>query len=233
MPAVDVDTEVLSHAEINNAVHQAWRTAMIEKHKSLAEAIVNNLLSKVKITGLERGDLQSEAYIGLIKAVDTFNPLQGVKFTTYATHRIRGELLHALRDQTRLVRVAAHAAGSSPRESLLTLDELLYEASDEAEHAECTARLDVSRRVKMELSEASHDAATETRLDVRNAIAQLRPKRAEAVRLHFLQDLNKTEVARMMGISNNYAGYLIKHGLEDLRAILDDSQGDGSYIETA
>ena len=44
-------------------------------------------------------DLAQVGYIGLIKAVDNFDPHKDVKFITYATHQIFGEIRHYLRDR--------------------------------------------------------------------------------------------------------------------------------------
>ncbi len=43
-------------------------------------------------------DLVQEGYVGLIKAVDRFDPEKGIKFSTYACHLIAGEIRHYLRD---------------------------------------------------------------------------------------------------------------------------------------
>ena len=48
-------------------------------------------------------DLVQEGYVGLIKAVDRYNPQQGVRFSTYACHLINGEIRHYLRDLGRLI----------------------------------------------------------------------------------------------------------------------------------
>lgn len=56
---------------------------------------------------IEFEDVVSMAYIGLIKAVDTFDPERGVQFSTYAITLIRGAILEGLRSQDwipRLVR---------------------------------------------------------------------------------------------------------------------------------
>jgi RNA polymerase sigma-B factor len=49
-------------------------------------------------------DIIQVGSIGLIKAVDQFNPSVGVKFQTYATHLITGEIRHYLRDKTAMIR---------------------------------------------------------------------------------------------------------------------------------
>jgi RNA polymerase sigma factor for flagellar operon FliA len=55
-----------------------------------------------RITGhlpssVDREDLNSAGVLGLIKAVDRFDPGRGVKFETYATTVVRGEVMESLR----------------------------------------------------------------------------------------------------------------------------------------
>jgi RNA polymerase sigma factor FliA len=60
--------------------------------KFIAHRLAVNLPSSV-----DRNDLTSAGILGLIKAVETFEPERGVKFETYAAHKIRGAILDELR----------------------------------------------------------------------------------------------------------------------------------------
>src|SRR5919205_563882 len=68
---------------------------------------------------LTSDDILSYGTIGLIQAVDRFDPTQGVKFETYAIRRIRGAILDAIRslhpisrDANRRAREVEHAYDS-------------------------------------------------------------------------------------------------------------------------
>src|SRR5262245_9515354 len=52
-------------------------------------------------------DLISEGFIGLISALDHFDPERGVKFSTYASHFIVGQIKHYLRDRGKIIREPA------------------------------------------------------------------------------------------------------------------------------
>jgi RNA polymerase sigma factor for flagellar operon FliA len=60
--------------------------------KFIAHRLAVNLPSSV-----DRNDLTSAGILGLIKAVETFEPERGFKFETYAAHKIRGAILDELR----------------------------------------------------------------------------------------------------------------------------------------
>ncbi len=78
---------VLSHGE---------REELIKKHVGLVHFIVGRVSVRLP-DSVEREDLESAGLIGLIKATDRFDPGRGVKFATYASTVIRGEVMEALR----------------------------------------------------------------------------------------------------------------------------------------
>lgn len=61
-----------------------------------------------KFSGLEqKDDLLQVGYIGLLNALNKFDPSAGVRFNTYATHLVAGEIKHYLRDRTQTIRQPA------------------------------------------------------------------------------------------------------------------------------
>ena len=74
----------------------------IAKDKILVEyaPIVKYITARIAISlpsSVDRNDLSSAGILGLIKAVETFDPARGFKFETYAGHKIRGAILDELR----------------------------------------------------------------------------------------------------------------------------------------
>lgn len=67
-------------------------------------------------------DLIQVGSIGLVKAIEQFNPHAGAKFHTYATHLITGEIRHYLRDKTSMIRAPRELQELSFRISRLIQD---------------------------------------------------------------------------------------------------------------
>lgn len=65
-----------------------------------------------KYRGLALMDLIQEGNIGLLKAIDRFDPAHGAKFSTYATWWIRQSITRAIADKKRLIRFPVHMVES-------------------------------------------------------------------------------------------------------------------------
>lgn len=73
----------------------------ILKYKSLVKIIAN----KFKNSGEPLEDLEQLGYIGLINAINLYNQQRKVKFETYASWFISGEIRHYIRDKHQSIRI--------------------------------------------------------------------------------------------------------------------------------
>lgn len=73
------------------------REALILEHLSLIRHVAHRVATRLP-SSVEIGDLVNAGVIGLLDAVDKFEPERGVKFKTYAELRVRGAIIDSLRD---------------------------------------------------------------------------------------------------------------------------------------
>lgn len=105
--------EEIFSPELEDMLHRYLMSDLeAQPREKLRDQIVARCLPYVKriAYGLARRstdpveDLIQVGNIGLLKAVDKFNPLVGSSFKTYATYFITGEIRHYLRDKTAMIK---------------------------------------------------------------------------------------------------------------------------------
>jgi RNA polymerase sigma-B factor len=220
----------------------ASREQLVAAHLGLAEYLARRFANR----GEPLDDLVQVASLGLIKAVDRFDPERGVEFSTYATHTIVGELKRHFRDKGWAIR-----APRRMQELYLRLGKVVGSLGQELGRsptiAELATEVKVSEEEVLEALEAgqayrstSLDAPTggedgetlgarlgeddpsledaESRATLSPLLAQLPPRERLILHLRFFDGLTQSEIATRLGISQMHVSRLLARSVSQLRS---------------
>ena len=177
------------------------RCALIEHNLRL----VMHIVKKYYASSRDAEDLVSIGTVGLIKAIDTFNPRVGARFATYGAKCVQNEILMHFR------------AGKK-----LSCETSLSEAIEYDRDGNALTYLDVAGEDE-DFSEVLH--RKERALATQAAVKRLKNARErEIVVLRYglcgTEPLTQRAVAKRLGISRSYVSRLEKEALKKIRAQL-------------
>ncbi|HVL27158.1 MAG TPA: SigB/SigF/SigG family RNA polymerase sigma factor [Acidimicrobiales bacterium] len=243
MPAETDDREELRRkfAQYAESRDRGLRDELVTAHMGLAEYLARRFTNR----GEPLDDLMQVASLGLLKAVDRFDPDRGLEFSTYATPTIVGELKRHFRDKGWAVRVPRRV-----QELHLRLGAVVSTLSQELGRSptipEIAAAAKVSEEEVVEAIEAGHayrftsldapagnedDSALSSQLGVEDQglidsehrvalsplIARFPPRERMILHLRFFEGLTQSEIASRLGISQMHVSRLLARSLAQLR----------------
>ncbi len=226
------------------------RRDLLEGHLPLAEHIA----MKYQRRGQSMEDLRQVARVGLIGAVDRFDPSRGKDFVSFAVPTIMGEIRRYFRDSTWMVTVPRplkelnrsvfRAAGEltaelghSPRPQQIANRlgislEAVYEGLQaglayQADSLDTPSpRQEDDDRYADAVGAVDSDAeVVENRETLHSALADLPDREQRIVRLRFVEELTQSQIAERMGISQVHVSRLLAQSVARLReAFLPDDE---------
>jgi RNA polymerase sigma-B factor len=236
------DDRFSEYARVGN---RRLRDALVMEYYDLARSLARRYRGR----GESTDDLEQVALLGLVKAIDRFDPRRGIAFPNFAVPTIQGELKRHFRGQW-MVRVPrslqervidlgrcidelTNANGRSP-----TIPELarVMGESEEALLEAMEARLAYTA-VALDAPDGDNPGdgaggvlgrednrlgAVERGLFVDALLRRLGPREETIIRLRFFEELTQTEIAARVGLSQMQVSRLIRHSLEHLRALAVD-----------
>ncbi len=220
------------------------REILVERYAGLAVHIAR----RYRRPTVAEDDLRQVAMLGLVKAVDRFDPDRGVDFVSFAGRTIEGEIKRYFRDASWQVRVPRSAKELHLRvrrgaEELSRVTGREPSVDDLAEHlgldrdrvrtglaAGAAYRpydLDEARPVVAE--ESSFDRCLDRQI-VSELLGRLSERQRTIVHLRFFDDRSQREIADAVGVSQMHVSRLLRASFAQMRA---DLEGDRPGALTA
>ena len=226
------------------------RDRIVAEHLPVAEHIARRFRNK----GQPDDDLRQVAAIGLIQAVDRFDPSRGSDFLAFAVPTITGEVRRYFRDATWSMRVPrrvkelhtaittktaqlSHELGRAPRPSELAeaLDRPIEEiheglAAANAYHSDSLDELvSVADGATTSIGDLLGDederlAEVVDREALLPALATLPERERAIVVLRFFGNLTQTQIADRVGLSQMHVSRLLAASITQLRSTMIDGQ---------
>jgi RNA polymerase sigma-B factor len=223
---------------------RSLRDQLVEAHMPLVAYLARRFSGRNE----PMNDLVQVGSIGLLKAIDRFDPGRGLEFSTYATPTILGEIKRHFRDTGWLIHVPRRA-----QELQTTVNTARADLSQELGRAptvtELAERIQVDEDAVLEALDAARaysgvpldvlaapgesvpehpmlgvvDAGfeqVEQRAMLRDVIAKLPENEREILLLRFVANKTQTEIAAIVGVSQMQVSRLVARGLKRLRTSL-------------
>jgi RNA polymerase sigma-B factor len=242
-----------------------WERFAADRDQATREELVRRYLPFAKNLALRyRGasesfdDLLQVASLGLVNAIDRFDPARGTPFAAYASPTILGELKRHFRDRVWTVRVprGLHDRMAEVEKAIAALTVELQRSPSVGEIA---ARLDLDPGDVLEVLEANHNRRplsldrpvggdeeespasewvgdedegfelVDDKLALEEVLPHLDERERLVLRLRFVDDLTQSQIAERIGHSQMHVSRILRRTLEQIRTeVAEQSDGEES-----
>jgi RNA polymerase sigma factor, fliA/whiG family len=227
------------------------------KRKQLKEEIITNYIGLVKIVSgklfnyyaqkIEYDDLMGYGVIGLIDAIDKYDYTKNIKFETYASIRIRGEIIDQIRNLDWIPRsirkkmktlnaVTEKLESQLGREvtrqeiseymqiSLKEVDDLFEETTT---YNIVSIEDEITENYKLQITDDKKENSPEENLiykdtvkELAKAIDTLKEKEKLVINLYYYENLTYKEISEIVGVSESRISQIISSCLIKIKKIL-------------
>lgn len=232
--------------ELRRTGDTALRTYLIEAHEGLVRHVARGYVG----IGESYDDIVSVGHVGLVNAVDRFDPDRGTRFATFAVPTIKGEIRRYFRDRTWGIRVPRRIQELSLRSRQL-IEKLTQQQGKSPSYAELADALGVAEEEVIEAvevgrqydllsvegtnsenGEAGQGILERTgepdediellgeRDEIKWALNQLGERERLIVVLRFYMGMSQQMVGERLGISQMHVSRLQQRALMRLRQLL-------------
>jgi RNA polymerase sigma-B factor len=248
MEQINESTERLDDAELFmqyiNSNDVKYRNIIVSKYLNLAEYLSKKFLNR----GVDYDDIYQVACIALIKAVDRFSLEKGVKFVSFATPTILGEIKRFFRDKSAAIKIPRRLYEA--RQGLnIARDELSQKLSRVPRADEIAEYMGISSEMVLEIIEAGNsntiksldqsvyqdndsdfgdtlgfDEKTYEKIENRDFIERTLEMfgeiEKEFITLRYIQNLTQKQIAEKFKVSQMYISRMEKKILDRFRTLL-------------
>lgn len=222
------------------------RNRLVEQHRSLAEALSRRYVNR----GESIDDLEQVAFLGLVKAVERFDPTKGIPFAGFAVPTITGEIRRHFRDFTWAVKV--HRAAKDLHVRLPAVSDRLTgelgrapTPSELAEVLDCSVdavldALDASRAYRSTSTDTTEGSIAadhallrssahrvpdpEERAMLADLLSELSDRDRTIVGLRYFEDLSQSEIAERVGVSQVHVSRILRQAIAQMRQSADPAE---------
>jgi RNA polymerase sigma-B factor len=243
--------------------NELWKRFARDRKPAIREELIRRNMPFAKRLALRyRGasesfdDLLQVANLGLLNAIDRFDPERGIPFTAFASPTILGELKRHFRDRVWTVRV--------PRglhDRMAEVDKAITELTKQLQRSpsvgEIAARLEVEQTDVLEVMEANHNRRplsldrpassddsdesaptewigeedhgfelVEGRIALDSALPHLDDRERLVLRLRFVEDMTQSQIADRIGHSQMHVSRILRRALARIREQIREQQSE-------
>ena len=245
-PPVDAEGLLREYAATGNV---AIRDRVLEAHLYIASIIARRFSGR----GVDYDDLYQVASLSLLKSVERYDPERGVKFASFVTPTMVGEVKNYFRDRSRLIRLPRRG-GELLRAIESARDQLQMELQRQPTAEELARRSGASLEEVLEALEM-RGAASPVSLDampveddesaplsaflgredagfaefeksdmLNRAISSLDERQRKVIRMRFFENKGQREVAQAIGVSQMTVSRVERQALSRLREALTEGE---------